>query len=71
MAQVQVPDFKLDDLGSTLISAAIPLGGYGLVDQLLYPQLNLFIFEPIQAVAAFIVAAGAAAAAHRFVPRRK
>jgi len=64
--QLTIPN--LSGIGSWLITAAIPLGAYGIVN--LFAPANLFLFEPIESVSWFIIAAGAAAAAHRFAPRR-
>lgn len=60
----------LKSIGSALITAAIPLGGYALVDQFLYPNTNLFIFDVLANVAGFIIAGGAGAFLHRWANKR-
>lgn len=65
---VTVPSLTV--LGSYLITAAIPLGAYALVNKFLYPELNLFILPALDALSGFIVGAGAAAFAHRSAKRR-
>lgn len=69
MPNVNIPDVNPRSFGSGLITAAIPLGGYALVDTFLYPDVNLFIFDGIAGFSGFIVAAGAAAFAHRTVKK--
>lgn len=59
---------SLKSIGSALITAAIPLGAFAIVD--LFAPANLFLFEPIQDVSWWIIAAGAAAAAHRLGNKR-